>query len=137
MHNLCIIQKLANLPAVQPILPVVYTARRDLALASVLFYSGNRGGVLGRIKGKDISRLDTGDILLHHREGKAIRDCAGQLVVVPRVDDGPVICPVTHPDAHMMDCAVHGSDTVMATRFGLLWAVTTGGSRRAPCPPTL
>ena len=81
---------------------------------------------LGRIKGKDISRLDTGDILLHHREGKSIRDCAGQLVVVPRVDDDPVICPVTHLDAYMRDCAVHGIDVVN----GYAFRTTLGGDHR-------
>ena len=58
----------------------------------------------------DSSLCRFGSLLFHHTVGKTIRDADGHLLVVPRVEDEPSLCPVLAFDDCVTACVSAGVD---------------------------
>ena len=105
-----IMYRLALLPSSAPLFPQRFTLLRDWTFFVTQWFCGDRAGDLGRALGMEVVRLDDGSLLYNHTVGKTIRGAGGHLLVVPKVEEEPSLCPVAAFDRYVAACKSGGLD---------------------------
>ena len=109
--------RLSALPSGEPFVPNRFLLLRDKAFFMIQWYAGDRAGDLGKASAKEVVRLEDGSLLLNHTVGKTIRSADGQLLVVPRIPDERVMCPVAAFDEYASACKAAGVDLGVGLLF--------------------
>ena len=112
----CIRERL-RLSSAQPFFPERYVFLRDLAFFTCQWFAGDRAHDIGNLIGRDVSRLDSGNIVMNHRIGKTVRESDGDLVVIPVIPEEPDLCPVSALDEYVFSCKSHGIDVLSSYLF--------------------
>ena len=73
-------------------------------------FCGDCAGDLGRALGKEVVHLEDGSLLYNHTAGKTICGAGGHLLVVPKVEEEPSLCPVAAFDRYVAACKSGGFD---------------------------
>ena len=86
------LKKRLLLPSLSP--AEIFITARDQAFFKALFFSGDRGGDLGKVKTSELARfLDDNSFLFNHVWGKTLRDGASNLFGMRR-HPNPTLCPI-------------------------------------------
>ena len=127
-----IARRIACLPPGCPLFPEKFCLFRDRCFFLIQWFAGDRAGDLGNAVGREVSRHSTGALILNHTIGKTIRQSGSQSLIVPCIEEDPLICPVTAFDAYASLCADHGIDLKKGYLFPSLVRPHLASLRNAP-----
>ena len=105
-----IARRLASLKPGSSFFPDKFCLLRDRCFFLTQWFSGDRAGDLGNAVGKEVSRHETGSLIMMHTIGKTIRQSGSQIVIVPQIPEDPLICPVNAFNEYAAACLAHGLD---------------------------
>lgn len=112
-----ICRRISALSSSAPFVPDCFVLYRDLAFFLIQWFAGDRAGDLGRTVGKEITRLACGSLLFNHTIGKTVRQSDGDLLVIPKVSEEPLLCPVRALDAYVDLCKINDVDVINSFLF--------------------